>query len=306
MLATVPPTTHCLPKPQRLRLMRSTRKLSALLGTTPLLLDERETVTSPLRSQTFASADKRASTAGSVLSFDSDFAERDPAALLPAATSPTSAHRPTLLLRINTIPARTRGRANSQAWGRPMSFALPESPTSPPPEEDATMSGDTLDEALAARRRKMARLTRTLGENVPPELVFRPIAPPSRSDASSSDGSDDDDEDLEKLTPLEEWAGLGTKVAVVPPPSAFPVDSPRTSAESRRPSVASDRVAAPVAWFPNNMRRSASVIDCKATRRTRGKSMSASVMKRQETGWTGEWNQEEKDVLKALRELKHK
>ncbi|KAJ7728270.1 hypothetical protein DFH07DRAFT_998975 [Mycena maculata] len=165
----VPPTTHAVPKPQRVRLMRSVRKLSALLGTTPFLADPRE----PTPTAAPVGTHERAPTITSVLSFDALPAAREPesAALIPADHS--SFLRPVLLLRINTVSPGGRPRAMSQAWGRPASLALTSglpSPTSPKAEGE----GDSLEALLAARRRKMARLTRTLGERVPPELVFPP------------------------------------------------------------------------------------------------------------------------------------
>ncbi|KAJ6613169.1 hypothetical protein B0H10DRAFT_253035 [Mycena sp. CBHHK59/15] len=188
MFSAVPPTTHALPKNQRVRLMRSARKLGDLLGTTPLLVEPCEPIPVPpapetdtdtnvtpptsILDPTSTSGHARSITIASVLSLDTlalhpDLGELTPgpeAPALPAALVPAAAPapaRPTLLVRINTHPPQgARARSHSQAYGRP-AYSTPPSPVSPTPEPNA-----------AARRRKMARVTRTFGESVPQELVF--------------------------------------------------------------------------------------------------------------------------------------
>ncbi|KAJ7657616.1 hypothetical protein DFH06DRAFT_1327695 [Mycena polygramma] len=336
-MAAVPPTTHSLPKPQRLRLMRSTRKLTALLGTTPLLVDARDDL-EPLRTPDAHSPlepienDACPATIASILSLSlssttnaeyeqpgqEDTGADNPAALV-FVTTPTSAHRPTLLLRMNTVPLRcnssnNRRRANSQAWGRPASFASPPpSPSSPvfPPSPVFDCRPDV------ARRRKMARVTRTLGENVPPGLVFRPdttLSPsPSRpsidSDASYSelDSPSDDEDDKPKLSldaseirfakvslgPLDSVVELADTAA--PSPSS-PTTCPTPST---RPSLSSDRTA----WIPHitSIRRSASQ---RRNPNPRLHPQPQPAVMRTEPGWTGAWNQEEGKVVRGLRELK--
>ncbi|KAK7018326.1 hypothetical protein R3P38DRAFT_1297608 [Favolaschia claudopus] len=291
-MSSLPPTTHSLPAPQRLRLMRSTRKLTALLGTTPLLVDAEEpprTVESPL--EPINSHDFRASIA-SVLSFADGEppASYNPAALVPI-TSPDFPQRPTFLLRINTAPIRSgRRRSESQSsWrGRPTSEPLP-SPTSVTFGDDGGVDG-----LLSARRKKMARVARTLGENIPPELVFPPNQCSPRISADSDTGSEATDEEVKSrfsaeeirfariaLEPLEESIPLHT-APIGPAPSK--VISPRQSASDR-------------AWLPQGIRRSMS-------QRRRSGSHSTPVVMRKETGWTGEWNHNENTVVKTLRELK--
>ncbi|KAJ7212831.1 hypothetical protein B0H12DRAFT_1242373 [Mycena haematopus] len=294
MNAVVPPTTHSLPKPQRLRLMRSTRKLTALLGATPLLVDSEEhlrTFESPLEPDPH----EYPATIMSILSS----AERDPAdggpAALVSVLLPQSTQQPTLLLRINTVPTRAnRGRTNSQGWGRPASLTgfLP-LPMSPGDDDDEVHA------VLAARRNKMARVTRILGENVPPELVFPPVAPPRRTPRTDRESECESDSE----TPVEEIKSrlsieevrfakieLAPLHAAVPPPSAY-----TSGSESSLPhqSASSDR-----GWLPQSIRRS--------TSQKRHNGRSTPVVMRTETGWIGEWNQEESTVVKTLRELKQK
>ncbi|KAF8143717.1 hypothetical protein K438DRAFT_1993577 [Mycena galopus ATCC 62051] len=283
-MATLPPTTHSLPKPQRLRLMRSTRKLTALLGATPHLVDSDEhahirTLKPSQTPPTFAST--------SSIERDSD-----PAALVSVPGGSHSAQRPTLLLRINTVPshATNRRRSNSQGWGRPASMAgsLP-SPLSPTDEDDAY----AVDAALAARRKKMARVARILGENVPPELVFGiPCsAPPRRTLRKSRESevtSQNGVEEIKSRLSLEE--ARFAKIELAPLQT-----STVTEPSSPRPSVSSDRV-----WFAQGTRRSNS------HKRRRNSLRSTPVVIRTEVGWIGEWNQDERTVVKTLRELKQK
>ncbi|KAJ6574209.1 hypothetical protein B0H19DRAFT_1341231 [Mycena capillaripes] len=306
--AAVPPTTHTVPRHQRIRLMRSTRKLTALLGTTPLLLDPRSESEPPRTADSespLEPIDSQASpaTIASIISYASenpDAAEERPAALVPAMT-PASGRRPTLLLRINTVPPRSsRRRSNSQGWGRPASLAIDRPLPSPVFSSDSA-GPSAADAVLAARRKKMARVARTLGENVPPELVF-PRAPcsPATHARNSLDSlfESEDEEEKVQLSSLEEvrFANVvlrpveGAPFASAAAPSAFRAGS--DSETAKRPSMSSDRV-----WLPYSTRRSMSL----QRRNSHGR---APVVMRTEPGWTGEWNQEERTVIKGLRELK--
>ncbi|KAF7360848.1 hypothetical protein MSAN_01114200 [Mycena sanguinolenta] len=139
MTTTMPPTTHALPHAHRLRLMRSTRKLGELLGETPLLVETLPTATSSVSTHS-----RSAST------FTSE-----------AASHGDSSHlaRPMLLLHLPATSSSTAERTSVQSPLSPTFSLTLNSPVTP------TFVVDT-------RRRKMAKLTRTLGENVPPELVF--------------------------------------------------------------------------------------------------------------------------------------
>ncbi|KAJ7361030.1 hypothetical protein DFH08DRAFT_842925 [Mycena albidolilacea] len=153
-MSTLPPTTHALPQTHRARLIQSTRKLGALLGETPLLLEpqghhSRNSSISSISSTT--SNESNASKRSGRIFADaqprsSSLAPADPALVSNATHAP----RPVLLLRL--------------ASPRPTSMVSPISPSFQLSPITPTFVVD--------RRKKMAKLVRTLGTNVPPELVF--------------------------------------------------------------------------------------------------------------------------------------
>jgi hypothetical protein len=290
MNSTIPPTTHSLPEKQRLRMMRSTRKLTALLGTAPLLVDPLEPMPQP--SPGFEKGHKRVSSNVSAFSCDPS---SPPATLVPAAPpadSPCSI-RPTLLLRIPT--SNSRSRRQSQGCGRPEDADLP-SPDSPHNAlELATLT-------TAARRKKMMRVARTFGEQVPAELVFRPVEPPTSSPPAELEN------ELAETYNQSSAQSVSSYMEGASYTSSVTSEHGRSSESSygrpssvpertRKPSVSSDR-----AWVPSTIRRFSSQ-RLKGT--GKGLSRRASVTKRAETGWTGEWNREDMDdVMKTLRALK--
>jgi hypothetical protein len=192
-----PPTTNTLDAAQRARVIRSSRKLGAVLGTTPFLLEscggtvlvpttlhpatkrgthapsptkrhhrQREgtstasSETSPLLSSPRTSA----SSEESLLHLPNSSTDKLPALVL---TKPRSGHdtpRP-LVLRLNSIPL-SPSDLHVQT--------VPPSPLSPNADIPPTPATPKEPSRREARRRKMARVVRTLGENVPPELVFKP------------------------------------------------------------------------------------------------------------------------------------
>ncbi|KAJ3748831.1 hypothetical protein DFH05DRAFT_606132 [Lentinula detonsa] len=166
-LYPVPPTTNELSPSQRLRLMRSTRKLGDMLGTTP------------------------------VINSSSQFGQ-------PPSTSPKSS--PTISLHHSSSVPYTHTQKKSKALPRPLVLSLqsrpaplsssmssdPTSPLSPTSiSTNMASSSSNRDEndyqnyLTQTRRKRMAKLTRTLGENIPPELVSNSNALPSRSRSSS-------------------------------------------------------------------------------------------------------------------------
>ncbi|KAJ7207336.1 hypothetical protein B0H12DRAFT_1274356 [Mycena haematopus] len=148
----LPVTTHLLRPDQRVRLMRSTRKMEHLLGETPLFVDTGSPITSTFpgpqsrRSAYIYVAPTRSSSLGVHPPPDDEEAPHASTSHVPA--------RPLLAVRVRT-PSDTVDPPIASPVVPP--FAHPQSPA---------------DKQRRQRTRKMARIFRTLGENVPAELVF--------------------------------------------------------------------------------------------------------------------------------------
>ncbi|KAG6371531.1 hypothetical protein JVT61DRAFT_9237 [Boletus reticuloceps] len=192
----LPPTTNTLDSYQRSRLIRSTRKLGAVLGTTPYLLENNTSfVLLPLGRTTSKTLKRQGSifthnqsSSLSVTSSTSTSSSHDPSPsassitlpchIAPRAQSseylslnppglPTTRRRrpgdkiPQLHLRINTVPVLL-----TDDRGAP---PLPPTPSTPTPLTPITPS---VPDVAETRRKRMAKLARHLGEHVPAELVF--------------------------------------------------------------------------------------------------------------------------------------
>ncbi|KAK7040057.1 hypothetical protein R3P38DRAFT_2902971 [Favolaschia claudopus] len=169
-----------LPPAQRLRLMRSTRKLGALLGETPRV---QLSAASPPPSA-FSSGKqllrRRSSTRPLSLSLSPTRAQDEPPDMQPMLL----VHLPPL-----TSPRPRRSSSSSSASATPTqtplspSFSVSlNSPVTP------TFGADSAEENAGTKRRRLAKLTRILGENVPPELVVSSASthPQSRGGAGKA------------------------------------------------------------------------------------------------------------------------
>ncbi|KAJ7131113.1 hypothetical protein C8R44DRAFT_731379 [Mycena epipterygia] len=190
---TLPRTTHMLKHDQRVRLLRSTRKVEALLGETPLFVD------SPR-----AAAFEFPVPPNPINGIRANENNGRPAAFIYAATPRSSSLG---VYHPDSPGHASSSRANSHppAHPRPL-LAVRVPPTAdadPPPSASSlsfslafdrprTSSDSSLasslapaDEARRRRTRKMARVVRTLGENIPTELVFPVPSTPVRARTSS-------------------------------------------------------------------------------------------------------------------------
>ena len=196
--APPPPTTHKLDSVQRIRVMRSSRKLGAVLGATPFLIEssgcsisatlhpassqhenDYRRVPSPtqikrhrrqgsifeehsIHSESSHSCDPRSSKE-SLLTIVGSSTDEVAMPLVLGAKSRRSGDAPgPLVLCLNTI-----------SLSPPDSHSTPLSPLSANTEVPPTPITPIEPSRAEARRRKMARVVRTLGENVPAELVFQ-------------------------------------------------------------------------------------------------------------------------------------
>jgi len=202
-----PPTTNKLDAVQRARVMRYSRKLGAVLGTTPFLLEscgstvpatlypasrrhnstrshtkrhhhrQRSDFDDPPRASSESSPLPFSATASSskdsLLSTSDYSVEPDvPAVLATKSHRAGATSRPLIFLDTVTLSSSdTRVQATPRLT---CSSSLDVLPTPTTPKQLGTAE---------ARRRKMARVMRTLGEKVPPELVFQ---------ASDKDGPEND------------------------------------------------------------------------------------------------------------------
>ncbi|KAJ7458900.1 hypothetical protein FB451DRAFT_1507005 [Mycena latifolia] len=284
-----PPTTHALSRAERLRLMRSTRKLGALLGETPLLAEIRPAGARP---SSKASHGRSASTMSAVFkptgrlvhggqtitrsaSFRISTAlpvsqatpAPEPARPAPGATSA----RPILFL---DLPVPGPGGLTTPAERTPLPSPLSDTSSivfnaPPTPSEDAHR-----------RRRKMARVVRTLGENVPPELVFPAAPPKARRRASIAS--------VRECTFEQHYNG------------------PSAACDAEEP------FAVPFVILPGPEDRVSSETDVPQAPHMSQEHLlppSESGMRRREQGWSGEWGgnvENMEDVVRRLRGLRLK
>ena len=189
----VPPVTcNTLDNYQRARLIRSTRKLGAVLGTTPRLAEADEcpfeggyayahdtgkwhTKASRRHGSIFTLFPETASSSkDSVYSTSSNsslvsLTSTESHATMDVVPTPKTfpkgrrsadVPRP-LVLRINAVPVAP---TDTRVPLSPIRSAAPMSPTFSDTQTTPTVA--------EVRRKRMAKLKRTLGENVPPEMVF--------------------------------------------------------------------------------------------------------------------------------------
>ncbi|KAJ7909956.1 hypothetical protein B0H13DRAFT_2013294 [Mycena leptocephala] len=143
MPGAIPPTTYSLPHAQRVRLLRSTRKVESILGETPLLADSVCSSTATLQT-----------------------VSKDAPSFAAASTTQSRASsRPVLIVRLPSVSSIGPGTTNSPLSATSgISFNSPVSAL-PTPRAAA-------EEEMTRRRKMAAKLSRTLGENIPPELVL--------------------------------------------------------------------------------------------------------------------------------------
>ncbi|KAJ7116934.1 hypothetical protein C8R44DRAFT_791664 [Mycena epipterygia] len=142
--SAVPPTTHAIPHPDRLRLMRSMRKISAVLGETPVIdttssTPQLLTLPAPKRGFFFHASASLSSLGLSIQKSEPSHATHD--------------DRPSLFLRL------------------PDTFEPLPAPLSPS-FSPTLMSPTSPEEETITRRLRCAKVSRTLGENPPPSLIL--------------------------------------------------------------------------------------------------------------------------------------
>ena len=175
-ISALPPTANTLDPVQRSRLLRSTRKLGDVLGATPLIIDSVSRPGTP-GSRTKASVFLSHSHAASVTSL-TEYPVDDSPRLITQSTlnkhkkqKSKQLARPVVLCLSSLPPPPRRATLPSSDVTDippPPYVARRDMPVAMPPSQDAILD----DPEKLLRRKRMAKLTRTLGANIPPELVF--------------------------------------------------------------------------------------------------------------------------------------
>jgi len=278
-----PLTTNTLDAEQRSRLLRSTRKLGAMLGATPLVLEVSPSPASP-RTKSFRREGRVfPSTRSSIESY-----------VIVSSTTPMAPYQP-ILLDLSTPskqqPKPTPKQKGARPLAQPLILRLRSVPAKKARHSPITASFDfnaSSSPTQNDRRRKMAKLTRTLGENIPPELVFAP----KRS--------------LETRRPTTQ-KGLSAPIHADESIVLSPVPESKKRAGGRPRSLTLGSTPTPT---PQYAMRGTTSLDSPRQQATFGQTEAEwgrreNGVRRKEREWSGEWNvQDMGDVVKALRELR--
>ncbi|KAJ7028268.1 hypothetical protein C8F04DRAFT_1399070 [Mycena alexandri] len=288
------PQTHGLTNAERSRLVRSNRKLQALLGETPHVIAAAQASHAHIPTEAIAPTTPETSSFSSAV-----------------AQTPSNRPRPQLLLHLqlpnhkHTIPLPS-----------PTTPGTPLSPTNSITLNMQTPTPPTLSRAPSTkdlRRRHLAKLTRTLGENIAPELVPEPDARSTLQRAATTVGHGSFTSSSERLdvrTPAVVDDGSVVATPMSPPPS--PWRSPSGLGRSFSAAVRTTRTLS----RPPHRRRGSLVAFTQNQPReprdeeTRERPTSKLLgelktgKRRKEKEWSGEWNREMQAVAQKLRALK--
>ena len=352
-----PPTFNTLDGRQRARLIRSTRKLGDVLGTTPLLVEEEYDlrhkplpISPPSRDRkrrqgsifefpppsgpypyNYASSSANSSVSSLALPRSSLDSNQSDASAHSASSLPTpksfSRHvrekskgkrtpLPTpLVLRLNAVPlppsdprvqpptpdtGATLTPSNLLSVPHTTGLSLPVTPTTP-----RTPSTPTVTET---RRKRLAKLKRTLGENVPAELIMpvnRLVRPNSTSPIHPPAAPQDNTPPARSAVPRPQHPR--TQKKSVPPPSAA-----RAPAKtSRRRSMSVDLSARPTPPPPPSVKAARPRAHARSPSHSppvtspRSDADAAGGWVTGASSWTGEWNRKDiREVQSQLRNLR--
>jgi len=364
-----PPTNNSLDPEQRSRLLRSTRKLGELLGTTPFLLEPEVDDSTPSIPRVHAS--RREAQVFHSPSFSMDTSEPEYVLMKSGAKTspnqyqsitPPSSRTPSPIPVRKTrkgglsgaesvlppiaivfdIPGSTRARSRSvlsKKREQPLLLRLrplpkqkaidtrinvtttmdPSTPLSPT-ASSINMDFSTTTLSDRDKRKKMAKLTRTLGENVPPELVFQSSAP-RRASIPINRSHVDPLVTFQKPTKFVASTGAPPlAVAAAPKPSAR--TETQGAKSKHRPRNLSLGTASAITAANIALSRGSNSLDVEPTEVPKPKEApfvavqevltdllppSTEWGRRKEREWSGEWNiKDMDDVARKLRGLKRR
>ena len=219
-----------------------------------------------------------------------------------------------LLLRLRPLPKQKTidSRINETTTVDP---TIPLSPTASSINMDFSASTTTLSDR--DKRKKMAKLTRTLGENIPPELVFQ-SSTPRRSSMSTNRSHVDPLVSFQKPTKFVASTGAPPlAVAAAPKPSA-PIETQGVKSKHRPRNLslgtASAITAANIALSHGSNSLEAKVSKPKEAPFVAVQELPTDLLlqstewgRRKEREWSGEWNiKDMDDVARKLRGLKRR
>ncbi|KAJ6537221.1 hypothetical protein DFH09DRAFT_1178269 [Mycena vulgaris] len=283
-MTTIISPTNALPHSQRLRLIRSIRKLGDLLTESALLVEPAPPLPSHSRATSMSSP------------------PQSPAHTISEAGSP-----------LLSVPATSPFRRNFFSLRLPNPRSSDSTPTATP--LSATFSVFSLNspttpvvDVEAVKERKMAKVVQTLGENVPPELVFPSSARKGRKRASTVT--------VPEYTP--EQRAVAAAGATVVGRRRLARDTSRrikhtassTSLRAKAPVMDIDPFEpfsyASLVLVPTTEHSPSPEPPVEPTPRSSG---AKGTMHRKELGWSGEWSgsvQNMDDVVRGLRGLRFK
>ncbi|KAJ6457983.1 hypothetical protein C8R45DRAFT_1032495 [Mycena sanguinolenta] len=269
----MPATNHTLSDAHRRRLVRTTRKVGALLGEIPIVAGTSQSTSMPRarsgHSRSVSTMDVQTNRVP--LRRTSSFKPIGNSRV-ESSTVPTIV-RPTLFLSIPTPGTSTPAESTTP-------LPSPLTPTFSISSNSSSALGPNVD---ATRRRNMAKLVRTLGENIPPEYVVAAPRPALRRRVSVPESILKHKLSLDLAT--EEPLDVILLNELVPRLPAVPL----VSVDTPSPTITS---------FSSD--------DCLLPK---GRSRTLSSTYRQENGWSGEWGgnvSNMEDVRRNLRGLKLK
>ncbi|KAF8124632.1 hypothetical protein K438DRAFT_2002618 [Mycena galopus ATCC 62051] len=275
----MPPTTPALSEAQRRRLVRSTRKLGALLGETPLVADINATTgTAP---KSFRLGHSR-SVSAVVPDSNRGRGFQDKVPYRPGDSSASTSSTPHALPQ----PANARRLIIPREHPAPIAAEPHFRPVSKLPD-NLHPTADT------TRRRRMAKLVHTLGENIPPELVYaesRPLAHPRSSTLSVPESA------LESRLGVDLTHDESTVHELELFPSTAEPYAPRNRCSSDSDASESMHTSTVSSFSSRDP----------MLPEARPRTMSSTH--RREKGWSGEWGGDVsmEDVVRTLRALKLK
>ncbi|KAJ7717495.1 hypothetical protein DFH07DRAFT_861341 [Mycena maculata] len=274
--------TNALSEAERSRLVRSNRKLQALLGETPQVIEAAlasnprrqlapciESLEAPIHPQREARAPPTSST--------HSHRRKLPPSTLTLAASDSS--RPCLLLHLELPSAPTTPLSPTSSITLNMYDSTPPGSLREPSMLSRSLSSKDI------RRRHAAKLARALGENIAPELVAEPATPPPPP----------------PLRRVASTIGRPSRKTALPfRESDDIVFAPSAPSPAKSTSLArsfSTATRTPRTWFVP-----LSMVDAQEPQTRENELVSGK--RRKEKDWSGEWNTEIKVVAKQLRSLK--